>query len=50
MATDRNHSPNRLYAKITEGDGKGERAEEAAAKEREGEGKERGGKKRGRNR
>lgn len=50
MAIDRNHSPNRLYAKIKEGDGKGERAEEAAAEEREGEGKERGGKRRWRNR
>lgn len=44
MAIDRNHSPNRLYAKI-EGDGEGEKAE--AEEETEGERKEKGGKRRG---
>ena len=45
MAIDRNHSPNRLYAKIKEGDGEGEKAE--AEEETEGERKERGGQRRG---
>lgn len=46
VAIDRNHSPNRLYAKI-EGDGEGEKAE--AEEETEGKGRrreERGGRNR----